>query len=189
MSQQVIEESGGSNMASEVPFSAESALAQFGSMTGTVEVQSEPAEHSWRVSTPRGSLAVSSPTLGGALEFTATEVLLGALGACASETVLAVARMRGIDVRGVRTLVTDRVEQDPVRVGGIDLQMIIDGNVSEDDLASLEEIAHKKCKIGNTLKRGVDIEIAVRSSEAPAEDSAPAGVCQLNSESDTECAC
>lgn len=83
--------------------------------------------------------------------FRPTELLMGALAACMTGTMLNFASDQSIEIAGVSVIVTDEVAQRPSRIGGIQLQMTVRAEASARQGASLRRVA-SACKIHNTLE-------------------------------------
>lgn len=82
--------------------------------------------------------------------FRATELLLGALGACMVGTALEFAKRQDMPVAGITVEVEDEVARHPTRVGKMTVSMKVDGPVSDADLERLGRVA-ARCKVHNTL--------------------------------------
>lgn len=89
-----------------------------------------------------------------------TELLLAGLGGCMMGTMLNFATNQDIPVTGVRMVLEDTVADNPKRVSVIAITMIVEGDVDDRQMASLERVAGK-CKVGNTLADSPRIIFAV----------------------------
>ena len=89
-----------------------------------------------------------------------TELLLAGLGGCMMGTMLNFATNQGIPVTGVSMVLTDETADSPKRVSDITITMVIEGDVDERQLASLERVAGK-CKVGNTLAESPSVHFRV----------------------------
>lgn len=79
-----------------------------------------------------------------------TELMLAALGACMTGTMLDFASNQEIPVDDVHVVLQDCEAGPPKRIGTIEVTMIIGGEITDQQLASLKRVA-AKCRIGNTL--------------------------------------
>ena len=89
-----------------------------------------------------------------------TELLLAGLGGCMMGTMLNFAANQGIPVTGVSMILTDETADSPKRVSDITISMVVEGDVDERQLASLERVAGK-CKVGNTLADSPSVHFRV----------------------------
>lgn len=90
--------------------------------------------------------------------FRPTELLLGALAACMSGTMLNFARDQEIPVEGIDVVVTDEVEKAPSRIGRIEVDMRVRADATEKQIAQLERVA-SACKIHTTLARSPEVSV------------------------------
>jgi putative redox protein len=82
--------------------------------------------------------------------FRATELLLGALGACMVGTALEFARRQELPVTSITMVLEDETVRHPTRVGEIAATMQVEGSVSDRNLERLTRVA-ARCKVHNTL--------------------------------------
>ncbi len=90
--------------------------------------------------------------------FRPTELLLGALAACMTGTMINFAVDQSIGVDGITVSVSDQVEKAPTRIGEITVSMTVHADVDERRAASLECVA-SACKIHNTLEHPPRIDV------------------------------
>jgi len=90
--------------------------------------------------------------------FRPTELLLGALAACMSGTMLNFAVDQDIAIRGIDVVVSDEVEKAPTRIGRISVDMRVVADASEKEAARLRRVA-SACKIHSTLAHSPEIDL------------------------------
>ena len=91
--------------------------------------------------------------------FRPSELLMGALATCMAGTMLTFARNREIPVHGIAVSVEDESARHPERIGKLVIEMKVNAEATERQVASLERVAGA-CKIHNTLERPPEIEFA-----------------------------
>lgn len=113
--------------------------------------------------TARQAVLISGRGPGGAAlpdTFKAGELILGALGTCTVGTVRAYAKQQGITgLTDVRVDVYGQEADLPSRIVRAEIVLTLQGSLSADDKIRLRQAA-ATCKIGNTLSRGIEIQIA-----------------------------
>ena len=112
------------------------------------------------------------PATGGNGAFACSgDMLLEALVACAGVTLSAVATALGIEVRGGRLAAEGDLDfrgtlgvgdDAPVGFRQIRLFITIDSDASAEQRQKLLELTHRYCVVYQTLRNGVDIQIAYR---------------------------
>ena len=90
-----------------------------------------------------------------------TELLLAALGACMTGTMLDFAANQEIPVEDVQVVLEDTEAGPPKRIGAITVTMVISGELTDRQFASLERVA-AKCRIGNTLADSPEVSFEMR---------------------------
>jgi uncharacterized OsmC-like protein len=89
----------------------------------------------------------------------AVDLLLASLAMCVAGTVRAYAEHHGVDgLASVSVDVTGEEVGSPTRLATATLAIRLDGDLSDDDRASLLR-AGAHCKIHTTLSRGVDVQL------------------------------
>jgi uncharacterized OsmC-like protein len=92
--------------------------------------------------------------------FKAGELILGALGTCTVGTVRAYAKQHGITgLTDVQVDVRGHEADLPSRIVRAEVILTLQGSLSADDRVRLRQAA-ATCKIGHTLKKGIEIQIA-----------------------------
>lgn len=94
--------------------------------------------------------------------FRPTELLLGALAACMSGTMLNFARKQNIGIDGISVHADEETYDHPDRIGRVTIEMVVAADVSERQARSLCRVA-SACKIHNTLKRPLEIQLDFRA--------------------------
>lgn len=102
---------------------------------------------------------------GGAEGFRSVDLLLGALGACTTGTMLAAAAEASIPVTGVRVELRPVMTLEPERVSRIRMRMTLGGDLSESDVLKLKAAA-ETCKVHNSLHHGIEthLDMSVESA-------------------------
>lgn len=126
-----------------------------------------------RVDTGRAIIEAGlHPSTGGnGLQACSGDMLLQALVACAGVTISAVATALGLDIRGATlsaegdldvrgTLGVDR--EAPVGFRDIRLTIDVDGELSDDERASLLKLTERYCVVLQTIARGVPVAAELR---------------------------
>lgn len=90
--------------------------------------------------------------------FRPSELLLGALATCMAGTMLTFARNQEIPVHGISISMEDEAADHPDRIARIAIDMKVDAEATERQVASLERVA-AACKIHNTLERPPEVEL------------------------------
>lgn len=93
--------------------------------------------------------------------FRPSELLMGALAACMSGTMLNFARNQSIPVDSIRVHVEDETADHPDRIGRLVIDMHISASASDRQVASLQRVA-ESCKIHNTLERSPHMDLTFR---------------------------
>jgi len=93
--------------------------------------------------------------------FRPTELLLAALGACTSGTMIAYADSHGVPLENVRVVLESEKVGPPSRLDEISMRIEVDGPLSDIDLDRLRRAAGA-CTVHTTLKTGpaVTVELA-----------------------------
>ena len=91
--------------------------------------------------------------------FRPSELLMGALATCMAGTMLTFARNQEIPVHDISITVGDETAPHPERIGKLTIEMKVEADATERQVASLERVA-AACKIHHTLKRSPEIELA-----------------------------
>jgi putative redox protein len=91
---------------------------------------------------------------------TPPELLLASLGSCAGFYAAQYLRKHRLATSGTRVRVTAEKVKDPARVGNFRIGVEVDGELSSEHRAGVEEAVHH-CLIHNTLLHPPKIEIAV----------------------------
>jgi len=105
------------------------------------------------------------PHAGGAEDgFRSVELMLAGLGACTAGTLRTYAVNHGIDgFAGVDVTVRSVEASAPERVGKIDLEIDLHGEMSDEDVERLLRVS-SHCKVHNTLIHPPAIEVRVAGS-------------------------
>jgi uncharacterized OsmC-like protein len=93
--------------------------------------------------------------------FRPSELLMGALAACMSGTMLNFARNQKIEIDAITVRVEDETFDHPDRIGRLTIQMHVGAEANEGQLASLRRVA-SACKIHNTLERSPEMNLEFR---------------------------
>ena len=102
-----------------------------------------------------------SPELGGAdLGFTGGEVLFASIGTCLLTTLVGAARNKKIEMTKIEFTITGESASNPSRFASIDVQAVVEGNASDEELAELLELAEKRCTVSNTIAVGAPINVS-----------------------------
>ena len=96
--------------------------------------------------------------------FRPSELLMGGLATCMAGTMLTFARNREIPVHGIEISIEDESARHPERIARLIIDMKVDAEATERQIASLERVAGA-CKIHNTLERPPEIELAFTVSD------------------------
>lgn len=102
------------------------------------------------------------PADGGAPDgFRSVELLLAGLGACTAGTMRTFATNQKIaGFEGIDVIVSAETAEHPERVARIDLELRVQGDVSEEDLARLMRVGGR-CKVHNTLHSDPVVEMHI----------------------------
>lgn len=90
--------------------------------------------------------------------FRPSELLMGALAACMSGTMLNFARNQAIPVESIQVRVEDEAAEHPDRIGRMVIEMQVSATATERQQASLRRVA-EACKIHNTLERSPQMDL------------------------------
>jgi putative redox protein len=96
---------------------------------------------------------------------TPPELLLASLGSCAGFCAAQYLRKHRLATSGTRVRVTAEKVKDPARIENFRIEVNVEGELSDQHRAGVEEAAHH-CLIHNTLLRSPKIEIAINSHQA-----------------------
>ena len=97
--------------------------------------------------------------------FRPTELVLAGLGACMAGTMITFAENQGIEVGDITIDLRSEDAAAPQRIGVITVRMVVAGELSARELASLERVA-AACKIGRTVEQGAEIEFVFEHAAA-----------------------
>lgn len=97
--------------------------------------------------------------------FRPTELVLAGLGTCMAGTMITFAENQGISVGDITIDLGSTDVSAPQRIGVIKVRMVVEGDLTDRELASLERVA-AACKIGHTVERGAEIEFVFEHATA-----------------------
>jgi uncharacterized OsmC-like protein len=103
-------------------------------------------------------------TGGTGLGFNGGHLMLLGWGACFKSTLLAAADARGIGVRGLELSITGETADTPYRIERVTMAVTLDADADDDGKRKLIEIARNGCAVSNTLQRGAQMDIALRTA-------------------------
>lgn len=103
-----------------------------------------------------------------AISFHSVDLFLAGLGSCMVGTMLDAAQEAGISVGNVRVELRPIISFQPERVSKVKMKMVVDGNITEEQVAELK-LAAESCKVHNSLHDGVLTELDI-VSQIPEEE-------------------
>lgn len=112
--------------------------------------------------------------LGGSdLGFTGGEVFFTGIGTCLLTTLIGAARARDITLTKVEFNITGETETGPSRWTSINVNAIVEGDASTEEIQKLVTIAERSCIVSNTVQLGAPIHVTLQGAEelaaAPAD--------------------
>jgi putative redox protein len=112
--------------------------------------------------------------LGGSdLGFTGGEVFFTGIGTCLLTTLIGAARARDITLTKVEFNITGETETGPSRWTSINVEAIVEGDASKEEIQKLVTIAERSCIVSNTVQLGAPIHVTLQGAEelvaAPAD--------------------
>lgn len=129
-----------------------------------------------KVTGAEAELVVDLPSRqgGGGKAFASVELLLAALGTCMAGTMLGFAENQGVPVGDVSVSLRAVLAESPSRVERVEATMVIAGEVTQRQLASLRRVA-RRCKVHTTLERSPAVELVLEAPNALGEAGTAAG--------------
>ena len=93
------------------------------------------------------------------------ELLLGSLGTCIAGMMALYARNHGYSLDAASVTLTDVMAENPSRIGGIDVTVLITGNLSAEQVGKLQKVA-AACKVSDSLKHPMRISVSFEPAKA-----------------------
>lgn len=101
-----------------------------------------------------------TPGADGEVQVTSGEALLIALGMCTAGTLQTFAARNALPLTGLRVKLHSERLTAPTRFDGIEMELELEGDLSDEQLATVYRIANA-CTVGNTLRRGASIRVTI----------------------------
>jgi putative redox protein len=120
-------------------------------------------EGSMSVASGRGhAVVVDRPVDKGGtdLGFLGGELLLASEGGCFLSNLVAAAKAREIRLDRVDVMVRGTQADAPPRFAAIALDVAIESDASDEEIAKLLQIAERGCIVSNTLRQGTELTVA-----------------------------
>lgn len=111
-------------------------------------------------------------SLGGSdLGFTGGEVFFSGIGTCLMTTLIGAARARNIELSKIEFTITGEQETAPSRWTSINVDAVVEGNASPEEIQKLVTIAERSCIVSNTVALGAPIHMNLQNAPvaAPAD--------------------
>lgn len=108
--------------------------------------------------------------LGGSdLGFTGGEVFFSGIGTCLLTTLIGAARHRNIELTKVEFSISGETESNPSRWTSINVNAVVEGNASPEEIQKLVTIAERSCIVSNTVALGAPIHVTLnQGAQEPA---------------------
>ncbi|MGI8644143.1 MAG: OsmC family protein [Thermomicrobiales bacterium] len=129
----------------------------------TLDVRVRMVEGSMSVASGRGhAVVVDRPVDKGGtdLGFLGGELLLASEGGCFLSNLVAAAKAREIRLDRVDVMVRGTQADAPPRFAAIALDVVIESDASDEEIAKLLQIAERGCIVSNTLRQGTELTVA-----------------------------
>ena len=110
-----------------------------------------PSEHSIQTDAPKDNMGLGR-------YFSPTDLVATALATCILTTLGIVAKRREIDLKGARATVEKHMNAEPRRIGRLPVEVMIDGDYSEEERLVLERAANT-CPVHKSLHPEIDAPI------------------------------
>ena len=94
----------------------------------------------------------------------APELLMASLGSCTGSVLVYFATRHGISLEGMTISLDWQLAEHPHRIGEIDVKVALPETVSEEDVGTLQRVAHS-CLIHNTLTHPPRVSLQVSGAE------------------------
>lgn len=94
------------------------------------------------------------------LGFLGGELLLASEGGCFLSNLVAAAKAREIRLDRVDVMVRGTQADAPPRFAAIALDVAIESDASDEEIAKLLQIAERGCIVSNTLRQGTELTVA-----------------------------
>lgn len=128
----------------------------------TLDVRVQLVEGSVSLASGRGHAVVIDRPVdkgGSDLGFLGGELLLASEGGCFLSNLVAAARARAITLHRVNVIVRGTQADAPPRFSEIALDVEIDSDASDDEVAKLLQISERACIVSNTLRAGTELVV------------------------------
>lgn len=165
---------------------------------GRVQLALLAEQKVWQMGTDTWSINVPAPSLGAVQTARATDLFLSSLGFCLGDLVMSYCQHKQYPVQGITMTLTDHPEQQPLRIARIGVELALDADLTAEQRAGIASIIERHCKIGNTIRKSVDVTVTV-SADGPlpptdgppsVTETAPASAATETDESPTiKCSC
>lgn len=87
------------------------------------------------------------------------ELLFTAIGTCLMTTLIGAARARNIELSRVEFNVSGEHADAPSRYVSIDIEALVEGDATQEEIDKLLAIAERGCTISNTVARGAPVNV------------------------------
>lgn len=135
--------------------------------SGQVQLTLLPDQKAWWIGSAAWSMSVPAPCLGATQTARATDLFLGSLGFCMGDLVMSYCQHKEFPVQGITITVRDHPADQPLRIAGISVDLVLDAALSATEREQISSIVERQCKIGNTLRPSVDIVVTVSNQQFP----------------------
>lgn len=128
----------------------------------TLDVRVQLVEGSVSLASGRGHAVVIDRPVdkgGSDLGFLGGELLLASEGGCFLSNLVAAARAREIVLHRVNVIVRGTQADAPPRFSEIALDVEIDSDTTDDEIAKLLQISERACIVSNTLRAGTELVV------------------------------
>ncbi|HSV32424.1 MAG TPA: OsmC family protein [Atribacteraceae bacterium] len=85
-----------------------------------------------------------------------TQYIAAALGSCFAGTAFKYAATKNFSLTKVTIFLSWHLASAPARIGGIEMQVTLEGDLSESEKDRIVQASERACLVMNTLRRGVD---------------------------------
>jgi putative redox protein len=140
-------------------------LLEYSQMATEVKVQLVEGTLGVAIARQHAIVVDRNANLGGTdLGFTGGEVFFSGIGTCLLTTLIGAARARDITLTKVEFSISGEQETSPSRWTAINVNAVVEGDASPEEIQKLVTIAERSCIVSNTVALGAPIHVSLNQT-------------------------